>query len=415
MFYTCKICKFSSKSKDAFIRHMQTKRHVKNCNTFNKKYPYIKYKDTAAQYAKLIIKDPNFDTDILQPNNTKSPVADIESDDEDEVIVEEHSEILGHCSDDEYESDKSEKEITYSEEEEEEEEENIHNVDISTDDSKYNNNSENLNASQNNKQVENNEDDEIHDFKRIIVYLHNKLEDHDRLFSDYKSQMEADKKEQMRKQNELERIVRMLMIRVNHIECEPPETNKSTQNENKETTSTVNNYIHNHINLNVNDNEINKYTLHDYAKMYASYEKTLEHHQHEVYESLESHLAYIEIPDVDNFLVVHCKNNTWDVKPKHQLNEHKYKGHIMQITQWMDHMKFDGLDHVESLRVYISTPCENDNEFIAGIKEKLNQIHESDFKKRAQQLFPRKYAKKKKEKKEEELKNEVTTQQEIET
>ena len=84
MFYTCKICKFSSKNKDAFIRHMQTKRHAKNIEAFKKKYPFIKYKDTAAQYAKLVIENPDFDTDVLQPNESKSPLADIESDDESE-------------------------------------------------------------------------------------------------------------------------------------------------------------------------------------------------------------------------------------------------------------------------------------------------------------------------------------------
>ena len=155
-----------------------------------------------------------------------------------------------------------------------------------------------------------------------------------------------------------------------------PVNSSSSPPENPE--NIVNNYIHNHISLNVNGNEINKYTLQDYANMF-NYEKTLEHHKHEVYESNESHLAYIEIPDIDNFLVVHCKDDTWEVRPKHQLNEHKYKDNIMQITQWMDHMKFDGLDHVESLRVYISTPCESDNEFVAGVKSKLNQIHESDL------------------------------------
>ena len=72
MFYTCKICKFSSKSKDAFIRHMQTKRHAKNIESFKKKYPFIKYKDTAAQYVTLIAENPDFDTDKLGQRQSKA-------------------------------------------------------------------------------------------------------------------------------------------------------------------------------------------------------------------------------------------------------------------------------------------------------------------------------------------------------
>ena len=404
MYYTCKKCKFASKNKETFIRHMKTKRHEKNVAVFDKKYPFIKYKDTASQYAKLIIEDPNFDTNLLQPNESKSPVVDIESDDEDESFDEVNINIEDDLYNENIDNNENVQNSESDVDEPNQNTDNIYNVDsdiTDTDDEK----------NQDKKKVSDNDEDEIHDFKRIIVYLHNKLEDHDRIFAEYKTQMESDKRELNKRLHELQRIVRMLTVRVNHIECETPEQVKSinsSSNSYEKPENTVNNYIHNHISLNVSGNEINKYTLQDYAKMYSTYEKTLEHHKHEVYESNESHLAYIEIPGIDNFLVVHCKDDTWEVKPKHQLNEHKYKDNIMQITQWMDHMKFDGLDHVESLRVYISTPCESDNEFVAGVKSKLNQIHESDFKKRAQQLFPRKYGKKSKEKKEE-LINEIET------
>ena len=63
------------------------------------------------------------------------------------------------------------------------------------------------------KKSTDNDEDEIHDFKRIIVYLHNKLEDHDRIFAEYKTQMEGDKREPNKRLHELERIVRKLMVR----------------------------------------------------------------------------------------------------------------------------------------------------------------------------------------------------------
>ena len=205
------------KNKDAFIRHMQTKRHAKNIEAFKKKYPFIKYKDTAAQYAKLVIENPDFDTDVLQPNESKSPLADIESDDESEdfdennVNVDDDSYVESIGNNDDADNDSSVLDSEPEVDVPEQNTDNIYNVDSDSVES-------NDEKEHGKKKSIDNDEDEIHDFKRIIVYLHNKLEDHDRIFAEYKTQMEGDKRELNKRLHELERIVRMLMVRVNHIE-----------------------------------------------------------------------------------------------------------------------------------------------------------------------------------------------------